>query len=541
MKENKYVLIALIAAVLLLYFTTAWNSSGYYHADEHYQIIEFAGLKLGTSPAEGLPWEFKARLRPALQPYMAFAVISLMNSSGISDPYHQTFMLRLLTVMAVLLVFLHLLKTLLPRMKPGEGLMLILLAFFLWYQPGLLCRFSSETWTGLTFVLALSLLLREPATNAGYLLSGAILGLSFLFRYQSGIMILGLLLWLVFVKKEKRKNFLLLFSGMATVLAAGVLLDSLFYGSLTFTAMNYTRVLLDAVFYGVIMIPPLNFYRPEALSEVTSAFGDAPWYFYVKTMIFFPAFPLGILIFLSFILLLLLNRRSVFLWIFIPFILFNSLIVHKEERFLFPLLMMVPFLLMEAWQALSRSRLAFSFSRIPNGIRVLLLVLFLSANLFGMGVMAMKSAGLGRMHITEFVHRNYGNKPLRLIAADWSDPYNPWVFSRARFYEEKDMQSVLIHSLCELDSLTPLPARTDLLVIRKFEHNNTACAHMIQQHGFVMITQSIPAWIALLNESFAYFDNGEILELYVRKEDSAACTPHAFSRDVPPAAEVFFN
>ena len=41
----------IIALAIVIYGITAWNSHGYYHADEHYQIIEFAGEKLGTHDA----------------------------------------------------------------------------------------------------------------------------------------------------------------------------------------------------------------------------------------------------------------------------------------------------------------------------------------------------------------------------------------------------------------------------------------------------------------------------------------------------------
>lgn len=55
----------------MVFFITAWKSDGYYHADEHYQLIEFAGKILGTHQPEELAWEYNARLRPALQPTIA--------------------------------------------------------------------------------------------------------------------------------------------------------------------------------------------------------------------------------------------------------------------------------------------------------------------------------------------------------------------------------------------------------------------------------------------------------------------------------------
>jgi len=46
----------------------AWRSAGYYHADEQFQTLEFAGAKLGLTPVEALPWEHRLRMRSWLQP-----------------------------------------------------------------------------------------------------------------------------------------------------------------------------------------------------------------------------------------------------------------------------------------------------------------------------------------------------------------------------------------------------------------------------------------------------------------------------------------
>ncbi len=66
-------LIVIIAAVV--YSITAYNSHGFYHADEQYQIIEFAGLKLGTHTPDELAWEFNIQIRPSLQPVIGFVVL----------------------------------------------------------------------------------------------------------------------------------------------------------------------------------------------------------------------------------------------------------------------------------------------------------------------------------------------------------------------------------------------------------------------------------------------------------------------------------
>lgn len=48
------------AIAFVIYSITAMNSSGYYHFDEHYQIIEFVDLKMDINTTEYLPWEYNS-------------------------------------------------------------------------------------------------------------------------------------------------------------------------------------------------------------------------------------------------------------------------------------------------------------------------------------------------------------------------------------------------------------------------------------------------------------------------------------------------
>lgn len=95
---------------LLIYGLTAYNSLGYYHADEHYQIIEAAGLKLGTHTAKDLAWEINSQIRPTLQPSIAFVVIKFSHVLKIDNPYYQAFILRLLTAIIALLIIQYFIR-----------------------------------------------------------------------------------------------------------------------------------------------------------------------------------------------------------------------------------------------------------------------------------------------------------------------------------------------------------------------------------------------------------------------------------------------
>ncbi len=44
---------------LVLIAIAAYFSYGFFQFDEHYQVVELVGLKLGKTPKTELPWEFR--------------------------------------------------------------------------------------------------------------------------------------------------------------------------------------------------------------------------------------------------------------------------------------------------------------------------------------------------------------------------------------------------------------------------------------------------------------------------------------------------
>src|SRR3954466_14998143 len=94
--EMKFERIILLMA-MLWYSMTAYFSVGYYHPDEHYQIIEFAGILDGTNTAQDLAWEYKAQIRPSLQPIICYSIFKICDFFNITNSYDKGFVLRLIT------------------------------------------------------------------------------------------------------------------------------------------------------------------------------------------------------------------------------------------------------------------------------------------------------------------------------------------------------------------------------------------------------------------------------------------------------------
>lgn len=312
-------------AGMFIFAITAWFSAGYFHPDEHFQLLEFANWKSGATPAGDLPWEFEAQIRPALQPVIALLMIQGMTGIGLVDPFIQVFVLRLLSGLLALFVFYKLSNLLVADFSfPRTALGLFAACFFLWFMPFLSVRFSSENWSAWTFLAALFLILKNRARAESFLWAGLLLGLSFFFRFQMAFAFIGLSAWLLLVHKLRRINWLWLFAGGLTGLAIGFLTDRWFYGAWVCT--------------------PWAYFDQNILQHKAAAFGLEPGWFYITESILKGIPPLSIVLIGAVILGWHKQRKHVFTWVFTAFFLAHSAIGHKELRFLFPMLFPILFL-----------------------------------------------------------------------------------------------------------------------------------------------------------------------------------------------------
>ena len=83
-------------SALIVFILTAYFSVGHYHADEYFQILEYAQYKLGSIDANELPWEFHEKMRSSIQPWIAYLTIKGLNFIQVYNPF---------TIIAILRVF----------------------------------------------------------------------------------------------------------------------------------------------------------------------------------------------------------------------------------------------------------------------------------------------------------------------------------------------------------------------------------------------------------------------------------------------------
>jgi phosphatidylinositol glycan class B len=446
---------------------------------------------MGNVSPDQLAWEFAARVRPAVQPFIAFIVIKLLQVMSIADPYLQAFVLRLLTALLAVFSIRFFTRTCGFMINPRHHKEYLFLSYFLWFLPFVNVRFTSETWSGIMLLNALSLVISTNVKSSRMYLIGGLLGLSFLFRYQNAFLALGVFLWLLVIEREKIQDLLkLLLAGLA-ILLVGILLDFWLYGEFTLSAWNYFYVNL--------------------VEDVASGYGTEAWWNYFYSIFRFGFFPIGILVLLAFLILIWKKPRNVFVWTILPFFLIHSIIAHKELRFLFPVVNLVPIVLLLAYQALKWDPRKW---RKPGRIAIHAVAwIIVAINCIGTVTVSLKPADGGLTTITQYIRQHYGEESIRLISYNNSNPYGPWGLM-ASFYMEKDMQDIRLGSLQELGESILQEERVNLLVLKREDAESDTAQSFLCDHHASKAIQSIPPWMEPLMTLYGGFRIRGILELY---------------------------
>lgn len=309
---------------LIVYLTTAYFSAGYHNLDEHFQILEFCNYKLGYSPAADLPWEFNEKIRPALQPALAYAFVKTFSLLGINNPHTWALLMRLITALLAWYITCLFCDLLVKNLSSDFGKKIfILLTLFSWFVPYLIVRFSSENYSALAFTGALYLLMRfadkeRPAHPYHLFFAGLLLGFSFYFRFQVAFAILGVGLWLIFINKMKIVHLLQM--AMLGACSIGICLG------------------IDYWFYGEVQVTPLNYFAANIIENKAAQWGVYPWWWYISSFLQQGIPPFSAFLLLFFLVGIYKKKKDIFTWCIIPFLVGHFLVGHKEMRFMFPML-----------------------------------------------------------------------------------------------------------------------------------------------------------------------------------------------------------
>ncbi len=391
---------------MLVYLITAWNSAGYHSADEHFQLIAFAQWKLGELPAAHLAWEFKAGIRSSFQPWIAAAVFKAASLAGIHDPFTRAFLLRALTALLALVAIRRFVRVAMERYDDPSKKAFILLSYGLWFVPFLSVRFSSEGWSAIFLLHALTSVLSSERVRHWALHAGLFAGLAMVCRPPTGLIVLSLVAWSLVVRRDGWKSAGILLGTSAMVLLCGVVLDSVFYGQPTPSIWNYLK---------------LGF-----TGDPTIQFDELPWYYYPPWIVKYAIPPIGVLMLVAFVVLLFKRPTHIVVWCALPYVIIHSLIAHKELRFLYPLAPLVPWMLLEAWHICAPW-----MARTPRVVLWITAALLITTNLLGLSVVLTSPAGEGRVRLAEELHRTAQPGDTIGYAVD---PANAWRITLPGFY-----------------------------------------------------------------------------------------------------------
>lgn len=470
----------LIAAVIL-YLLAAWFSIGHYHDDEYAQVLHFATAKAGIDLQSRLMWEFDQGIRSGFQPFVAYVLAELTRLLKIDSPYFLAFVYRLLSAVISLVATLLFIKVISKEIKSETAFKWT--AFFLLFSWILLfinVRFSSEGWATSFFLLGLSVYLMSPEDSVKrYLAIGFLLGLGFLARYQTGFMLLGLGLWMIFIHKIKPINLVYILAAGFTVLLIGAGFDWWLYGTPTVAAWEY-------------FIWHFTGLQQGGISETA----PEPWYFYIQYGAVQLLPPITLLLPLFILLFWIFFPRHPITWLTLPFVLFHQYFGHKEMRYLFPVLPFAPFMV-----TMVLTNLAENFNLLRNklseycwkfilGVSVLLNGLLV---ILVLSIPASKEVALWQYCLTSLAD---DNKPI-LLVLDTDGSGADTAELNLDFYNKNKL---MIDSVRDENEILPkslrYPGKTLYYAARKKDRSKQLDHAGLQ---YELICQALPDWMLKIN------------------------------------------
>jgi GPI mannosyltransferase 3 len=439
--ERRYFQLCLAGSAMLFLICSVF-SVGSYQGDEYFQIVEFASSKLSLTNAADLTWEYHADMRPWLQPAIYAGVARGAALFGIHRPLTWLFLFRLVTAIAAW----GSLWTLVAAGRhwvdgENERRRLYTVAALLWLLPYLGARTSAETMSAAALCFGIGVLewrrnLQESRSRFWLaLLGGLAFGLCFEFRYASGILPAGASLWYLWQPKARLSLFAGLTLGALLALAAGGIADWWGYGHVTFPAYWYV-------------------YQNFVLGRAND-FGTSPFfaYLYLPLTAAGVMAPLVLALIVAFITVWLTRLRSVLTWTSVPYVVLLSVAPHKEVRFLFPLVPLLPFFVTFTFFSPLPvgAHLAAFIQRFATGFWLKLAYLLNAFGLLGVVLLPQWSRAPLYAHIEDESFAANGPLAIAVVSASQQTPY-VFINTRMEFLEPKNLQWVMEPSVPELEA-----------------------------------------------------------------------------------------
>ncbi len=336
--------------------------------------------------------------------------------------------------------------------------------FFLFFLIYIGVRFSSENWSAIFFILPFCLFfLQKEKKFLQYLVIGALLGFSFLFRYQAAFLVVGFLGWLLFIQKEKIGYFLITLLGVCLVVGLGTLIDCWYYDGLT--------------------IAPWNYFEQNLLMDKVSSFGVDPWWYYLEVFTLQAIPPYSIFLIITLLLVIIFDWKSPITWSVVPFLAIHFLIGHKELRFLFPAAYFLPIVLIRGCEILQEKYWTQIFE--AKAFKIFMKV-FIIANALMVLVVTFRAAD-SQVALYKVIYDKY-TEPVMIYAVK-KNPYRRVL--DVYFYKRPN---VTVKQVESLDEVKTHANQKTLLILHYRDKESKA-----KKKGATTIYESFPAWIKNFN------------------------------------------
>ena len=267
-----------LPVMLVVQLVTCITQVGFYHPDQHFQIIEFSSYQLNKPNSASHVWEMTDFIRPTLQVYLFSGYTIVCGFFKITDPYLQLTILRIILGIGMFSLFNLLTIYYLKNEKKNVLHFSLLILTLSWILPYIRTLYSSEILSAFFFFGGLLLYEINRNKNRDFiiaLITGFLFSLSFYCRFQMGFAIAGFGVWMIFFEKQYLK-LIPVIVGFIIGASANTLLDYHFYHQFIITPYSYFHVNINQgkassfgtssflVYVGVlaatVTVPPLSLF-----------------------------------------------------------------------------------------------------------------------------------------------------------------------------------------------------------------------------------------------------------------------------------------
>ncbi|MDR0605356.1 MAG: glycosyltransferase family 39 protein [Bacteroidales bacterium] len=320
----------ILFVALLLRLVAAIFAKGYGMHDDHFLIIETSG-----SFAEGFDYNnwlpgSSGNETPKGHSFfymgLHYILFMVLNTFGMVSPDVKMYIVRIIHAVYSLSIVYFGYKIVTKYAGKQTGLQTAWLLAVLWFMPWLCVRNLVEIQCVPFLLWGIWLYIKKDnPTIKMIILSGLIAGIAFSIRFQAAFILGGFGLSLLCLKQFK---------------------NAIIWGISTLSSMLFIQACIDFFIWGIPCVELIEYVRYNFISANDYLKGSPLMYVYMILGLFIP--PVSIFILWGFF-----ARWRKYLILFLPsfiFLLFHSLFINKQERFVLTIIPMVLILGMIGWK-----------------------------------------------------------------------------------------------------------------------------------------------------------------------------------------------